>query len=318
MEQQMNKNRGFSLVELLLAITILSIVMIMVTQFMGTSSAALSKTKWKLNLQNDAMEFEDQFSDIMMQATYIRVETTGKEVTGQDAKKPSINVKNNLAVDKLPNYFDTTGEFVNNKVSMPLDLDILLKEDDYTLVGRYYKKKENIDNRYTYPDVQSFRVLTQRSRSGDPYYVEPKYLYIRYQNDKIKSTVDDSYNITEKYAMYYFAGNGKVYLSIGTLQKTDLMTTDGFEDAKKNVEAIAKAGGQQGLLADNLTKFYFSADTNANTVYVDAEFTATRYKNYNYTYKDAIVLRNTNVLTVPPNKMYQYKDTAATPTTTAP
>ena len=42
-------NQGFSLIELLIALTILSIVMIMVVQFMSTSSAAYRKNEKNLN-----------------------------------------------------------------------------------------------------------------------------------------------------------------------------------------------------------------------------------------------------------------------------
>ena len=50
---------------------------------------------------------------------------------------------------------------------------------------------------------------------------------------------------------------------------------------------------------------YFSADTEANTVFLDMLFENEKFEGYTYNYVEAIVLRNSNVLTVPPQQMYK-------------
>lgn len=71
-------NQGFSLIELLIAVAILSIIMIAVVQFMSTTSGAYQKNKKNLNLQTDTMQIMGQLSDTIMRANYIRLETKDK------------------------------------------------------------------------------------------------------------------------------------------------------------------------------------------------------------------------------------------------
>ena len=54
----------------------------------------------------------------------------------------------------------------------------------------------------------------------------------------------------------------------------------------------------------DLFKFF---DTEGNTVFLDMLLTDTRYKKYSYNYAEAILLRNSNVLTVEPQKMFKKK-----------
>lgn len=69
-------NRGFSLVELILAIAILAIIMIAVASFMGTTTRTYTKTKNDIEVQEKGQEIFDSISDKLMQATCIRIGTT--------------------------------------------------------------------------------------------------------------------------------------------------------------------------------------------------------------------------------------------------
>lgn len=289
-------NKGFSLVELLVAIAVMSIILVMVVQMMGSSSVALRKTKKKLELQTEAMEFREQFSDIVMQATYIRVLTKDKklytfdtELSDKNRRKRDVaddgTINGTLVTDSYPDYTNPA----NRK------LDIYMNQNDYTLFGR--------DKAGDYPSTigpeQSFRILTDGTTSGKPHYIIPAYIYVRYQ-----PTLDaDRAVVAEEYAIYKFTDDKKVYVAKGTITNAKTLVGDGFATAKTSVDG---ASGYNGLMSDKVNDVYFSADVDANTVYIDIQFENAKYINQTYEYRDSIVLRNTYTLTVPPNKMYMY------------
>lgn len=280
MEHQMNNNKGFSLIELLIAVTLLSIIMLMVTQFMGTTSWALTKAKKNQNIQTEAMEIGSQFSDAFMQATYIRVQTQDGKIyelntnMGANDRKQRVltevgTVGGDLVVDNYPN-------FLNHGTNH----QIILNETNYTLVkpdGDPYQA-----------NVFSFRKLTHNIDPEDKsLYVEPKYIYMQYKK-KDAST---------GYVVYYF-NDKKIYMNRPNLSS---VATDGF------TEAVASLSTNASLLTENMSDCYFSADTEANTVFLDMLFENEKFKGYTYNYVETIVLRNSNVLTVPPQQMYKWK-----------
>jgi len=223
-----NRNKGFSLIELLVAIAVMSIIMVMVVQMMGNSSVILRKTNKKLELQTEALEFREQFSDIVMQATYIRVETADKKTytldTGIDSsaknKRKRIatsvgDINGTLVSDNYPNY----------KLAGSNNYDIYMKSADYTLYC--IDNTKTVHNSDSY---QSFRKLLDGVSSGNPYYVKPSYIYIRYH-------IDNSAN-TENYAIFRFVDNSgsySVFADKGTITNTNTATDDGFNAAKTAV-----------------------------------------------------------------------------------
>lgn len=295
-----HKNRGFSLVELLVAVALLSVVMIMVTQFMSTTSGALSKTKKNLNIQTEAMEVGEQITDILAQANYIRVSSKDSKTYKLDnqiadkKKKRAVSeagtLEKQLVVDNYPNYLGTSGR------------KIILDTTNYKLVdesGNAYPVSGDSDMT---TQVQSFRLLTQNA--DELLYVQPEYIFLRYQK-KVNGSE------SEAYAIYYFNGNN-IYMARGSL--TELagaggsVVADGYQQAVAIVNAkSAKDKGENGLLTECMTDCYFSADTEGNTVFLDMLLTDTRYKKYSYNYAEAIMLRNSNVLTVEPQKMFRKK-----------
>lgn len=279
----MNKNKGFSLIELLIAVTLLSIIMLMVSQFMSNTSWALTKAKKNQNIQTEAMEVGSQFTDVLMQATYIRVKTQDGKIYELNTNMGAGNKKlreitavdtigGDLVVDNYPNY-----------LNHPISHKIILDESDYTLVEE--------DGTPYQANVFSFRKLTQNRASNagaKSLYVKPKYIYMQYMKK------DPGVPETVGYVIYYFEDN-KVYMNRPTLSGA----TDGFD------EAIASLGSNASLVTDNMSDCYFSADTEANTVFLDMLFENEKFEGYTYNYVEAIVLRNSNVLTVPPQQMYK-------------
>lgn len=289
-----NRNKGFSLIELLVAIAVMSIIMVMVVQMMGNSSVILRKTNKKLELQTEALEFREQFSDIVMQATYIRVETADKKTytldTGIDSsaknKRKRIatsvgDINGTLVSDNYPNY----------KLAGSNNYDIYMKSADYTLYC--IDNTKTVHNSDSY---QSFRKLLDGVSSGNPYYVKPSYIYIRYH-------IDNSAN-TENYAIFRFVDNSgsySVFADKGTVTNTNTATDDGFNAAKTAVDAKS---GYTGLMSENVKDVYFSVDAVGNSAFVDMQFENAKYINQTYEYRDTISLRNSYAITVAPNKMF--------------
>ena len=289
-------NKGFSLVELLVAIAIMSIILMMVVQMMGSSSVALRKTRKKLELQTEAMEFREQFSDILMQARYIRVMSEDKNTYTLDTSLDSTNNRRKRDVTAVGTVTGSlvSDNYPNLTAAGDKDLDIYMNKGTYTLYG-----KDRLGTQYPASIdsmIQSMRILTDGAPLGQSYYIIPSYIYVRYQMDET--------NNTEQYAMFHFVKDGdsyKVFVDKGTINNIDTSVVDGFFTAKSYVDSKA---GLNGLMSDKVKDVYFSADVAANTVYVDIQFENAKYTNQTYEYRDAISLRNTYALSVPPNKMY--------------
>lgn len=294
-----NRNKGFSLIELLVAIAVMSIIMVMVVQMMGNSSVILRKTNKKLELQTEALEFREQFSDIIMQARYVRVESADKKAYTLDTSIDSSaknkrkrdtasagDINGTLVSDNYPNY---TMSGNNN-------YDIFMNVDDYTLYCM-----DTAGTKHDSGSNQSFRKLLDGTTAGNPNYVKPSYIYIRYQMDSTTNT--------EKYAIFRFVENSgtySVYADKGTINNINAASDDGFDTAKTAVDAKA---GNTGLMSENVKDVYFSIDAVGNSAFVDMQFENAKYINQTYEYRDTISLRNTYAITVPPNKMYLKKNT---------
>ena len=75
----MKKNRGFSLIELLIAITILAIIMVMISGFMTSTVNSHTKNRREMQVQDEAMRIYSQVADMIMQATYVRITSADGE-----------------------------------------------------------------------------------------------------------------------------------------------------------------------------------------------------------------------------------------------
>ncbi|MCM1494986.1 MAG: prepilin-type N-terminal cleavage/methylation domain-containing protein [Bacteroides sp.] len=76
-----NNNQGFSLVELLIAIAILSLIMIALASFMGTTTNSYVRTRNDREIQQAGQEVFDMIADKLMQAKLVRIGTDDKEYT---------------------------------------------------------------------------------------------------------------------------------------------------------------------------------------------------------------------------------------------
>lgn len=316
MIRQRQRNRGFSFVELLIAMTILSIMMIMVVQFMSTSSGAYRKTKKNLNVQTDALQVMEQMSDTIVQANYIRVSLnaadnkayildsktqnddgtktkTSESRTLQAVSSPSIlsSITYDFVPDNYGNYVKRSGD--ERKVILDTDTYQLLSKSGsaYPLTGDY----DDV------ADVRSFRALMSGSVN---YYVKPEYIYVEYTSKDasgadvlghaifyIKKIKTDDYNIY----MYRYQDDNKEH---------------GFSYAKNKVVALSnKTDSVEGLLTDKVKDFYMSANSEGNAVLFNAMFLNGGYQ---YNSVEPVQFRNSNVLTVRPQDLYKKAEESST------
>lgn len=343
-------NQGFSLIELLIALTILSIVMIMVVQFMSTSSAAYRKNEKNLNIQTEAMTVMEQMSDTLMQAKYIRIVTKDKgmyTITKTDASTND-NVRTiaeatsytPITYDFVPDNF---GNYAEKQSLEDSSRQVIVNFDDYTICTG---GKDASGNALVYPlnsdmdapsglQVRSFRALKP---ANTYHYIKPEFIYVEYNKEvtdaasgaKTTKVVHVIYHFTditdeknETCSIYvhryetdqgaqrkgYAYAKGQVLDKLGnkSLSTRDDVSTSAFTDDKETSAVLtAIDNGVDGMLTDKLSDFYLSADVDGNALITNVMF---KDLGYEYNVAETINFRNSNVLTVRPQKLFKVKGT---------
>jgi len=197
------QNQGFSLIELLISMALLSIVMVMVVTFMGSSQAAYRKTKSNLNLQTEAMQVMEQMSDTMMQASYIRIATKDKGMYYINKEEPSSTNKRTVTEVKDTDYHaiedydfvpDNYGNYALNCDLTEDSREVIVDFDNADMSLRY-RLVDRSDKAYpldsdkdliTGTGVRSFRALRPMINvsgievADDYRYIKPEFIYLEY------------------------------------------------------------------------------------------------------------------------------------------
>lgn len=343
-------NQGFSLIELLIALTILSIVMIMVVQFMSTSSAAYRKNEKNLNIQTEAMTVMEQMSDTLMQAKYIRIVTKDKgmyTITKTDASTND-NVRTiaeatsytPITYDFVPDNF---GNYAEKQSLEDSSRQVIVNFDDYTICTG---GKDASGNALVYPlttdidanagsSVRSFRAMKP---ANTYHYIKPEYIYVEYNKEvtdastgaKSTKVVHVLYHFTELtddkdktcsiYVHRYETAQGTTQKGFAYAKNQMLAKLGGKSEPTRNdVDAAAFTSekensavltaidnGVDGMLTDKLSDFYLSADVDGNALITNVMF---KDLGYEYNVAETINFRNSNVLTVRPQKLFKVKGT---------
>lgn len=320
MNQKVNKNRGFSLIELLIAIAILAIIMVMISGFVSTTLHTQRKTKKDMQIQEEAQRIYSQFSDILMQASYVRLEAADKsgiwlDSSGKLVTSSSVDLGTNTFVpDNYPNYQLNNG--LNSR-------KIIVDFNDFQLYNEADKTYPNagceIDTDDKDKVIKSFRALTQKS-TGDVYheyyYVKPKYIYIEYSYGDTTITGGAGGTVTtntkKAYAILKYDGT-KLYMYRKEISDTEKLPSaeNRYQKAVEKVDAIG-SGSKYGFISDNVQSFYLSANPDGNSFSVIMKVENSKYKGYMYQLKETVNMRNSNVLTVKPQLLRKRK-AAATP-----
>lgn len=370
------QNQGFSLIELLISMALLSIVMVMVVSFMGSSQAAYRKTKSNLNLQTEAMQVMEQMSDTMMQASYIRIATKDKGMYYINKSEPSASNKRTIKEVKDTDYYaiekydfvpDNYGNYALNcnltedSREVIVDLDSTENKLRYRLVDRSDKAYPLSTDKDFIADteVRSYRALRPPITNAlgitvaDDYrYIKPEFIYLEYldsanvkkvEKKEADGTVvkDDAGNIVYEYqygtyhVIYYITDitskrnktcsiymyrqrtdPGDYSVNYSTMKEHILKNMLGYSDSTKAKQAVSstaftekeetgKISGVEGLVTNKISDFYISADSDGNSLLCNILF---KDGGYEYNSVESVNFRNSNVLTVRPQKLYKRLD----------
>ncbi|MDE5864020.1 MAG: prepilin-type N-terminal cleavage/methylation domain-containing protein [Lachnospiraceae bacterium] len=315
MSSQINRNRGFTIVELLISMALLSIVMVMVVQFMSSTVAANRKTKENLRAQTEAKEVMTSIMDSLVPANYVQVRPyvgtvyemskdngSRKEALSEQTGSIAVTLSSNTTI--VP---DNYGNYVRNTDTNPDERKVIIDMDTYKLLGEKttdgpYPLSDDLDKATA--DARSFRILKQEVDGDLSYlYIKPMYIYAEY------NVTDSAGNITGvSNVIYYFK-----YKSGGQLESIYLYRSPETSSMSINTEtrwykaliqasSLATAGSDKGLLTKNISDFYLSADAEGEAFLVDALFDVDGYL---YNAADTINFRNSSVLTVRPQNAYK-------------
>ncbi len=308
--KRVRQNSGFTLVELLISMALLSIIMLIVVQFMSTTTAANKRTKYNLKAQTSANELMGNIKDVLAQANYVRVtpaETTVYEKTGGTRLEKmgtstykTTSSGEEFGFDLVP---DNYGNYVRNTNNNPNERKVIIDTETYQLAGEkkntYYPLTNDLEA--TGQDVRSFRCMKKEDAHGEDVflYTKPAYIYAEYNVRETPGSLDN----TLYYVMYrfdYSSGDGaKVYMVRGTKDRNDANRTAG---AKSEVDALT---GEDGLLTDTLTDLYLSCDAEGGAFMLDA---LVDVEGYIYNASATVAIRNTEVLTARPMNSFILKN----------
>lgn len=306
MFKKKNRNRGFTLVELLISMAILSIMMLMVVQFMSSTVMVNKKTKSNLKAQTEAKEVMSSISDNLMQANYVKVvprsntvyvmnKTTGSSRT-EELSTGSSTITFPVDMCLVP---DNYGNYVRNVATDPDERKVIIDMDTYELLAEKVSDGAYPLSGDLEVDVhaRSFRILKQ---SGEYLYVEPAYIYAEYIRTN-SSGNDVLCNLIYRFDYDTTSNKLKSIYLYRSSEETDIgsQTAGRYNSAKVAVNGLT---GSDGLLTKNASDFYLSADAEGNALFVDALF---KIKGYQYNSSDTINFRNSNVLTVRPQNAYK-------------
>lgn len=306
--KRVQRNKGFTLVELLISMALLSIIMLIVVQFMSTTTAAQKRTKYNLKAQTAGNELMNNISDTMSQASYVRVvpaeEKVYKKTSGtriepmEEGTSNPTSDSSSFAFDLVP---DDYGNYVRNTDTNTVNRKVIVDMDTYQLVGEkqgtVYPLTNDLEAKGR--DVRSFRCMKQTSGPNVTYlYVKPEYIYVEY-NGRTTNEEGDLENHLY-YVMYRFvyedAKPTKVYMVRGET------THNTFEKLAAAKSAVNGLSGEEGLLTDDLKDFYLSCDAEGGAFMLDALMDV---KGYMYNATTTVAVRNTEVLTAKPINSYQ-------------
>lgn len=306
-----NKNRGFTLIELLISLALLSIIMVMVVQFMSSTAGAQKKTKENIKVQTEAKEVMINIMDGLVTASYVQVrskngavytmdKTTGsrKEALSPAAGSVSVVPTSNMTIvpDNFGNYnkmVDTDGNYIGGERKVIVDMDTFQLPGEKVADGNY--PLESDLHKSAIADARSFRILKQEVAGNDTYlYIEPQYIYAEY------NVMDASGKPTQvESVIYRFVDNANGSISIYLNRKIwDRNTASRWY----SLLGSTPDSGDTGLLTKNLSDFYLSADAEGNALMIDALFDI---KGYKYNAAETVKFRNSSVLTVRPQNLYK-------------
>lgn len=201
-------NQGFTFVELVIAVAILSVITVSIATFMATTSRVYSKTNHNNEVQSQAVEVYDQISNCIMQANkvivygYLPATSGGYEATAKffisDGLPYAQGSSSNIAgYDENGNLVDSDNNLVSTlyKISSEASATPVTGTPERMFAFKSLKKDDG-----TGTGNQSIKEI------------KVKALYVEYQTKTGKSTDPDNPYET-CYATFYVSDAGDLYLN---------------------------------------------------------------------------------------------------------
>lgn len=241
---------------------------------MASTVASYRKSKESLKLQSDSSRVMTQLSDAICQANYIRIASADPTITYQ------------LVPDNYANYVNPDKTTYRKVVVSPTDYRLVdsIKKDSY------YPLSGDLDSA---ADVRSFRILDEdyKDKETKDGFIA-NYIYIEYV-DKDASGA----NITKSVIFKWNESTSE--LRMWRNDSVDVSAIDRFATAKANIDALS---GTNGLITSLVKDFRILANVDEESLLTYIKFENGKY---NYEMNEAIKFRNSEVLTVSPQKLFK-------------
>ena len=280
-----NKDKGFTLIELILYMAILGIFMVAVMSLISTTVASHKKQSSRQKLQSQATETYDAIADILMGASDIKIDGTAYVQTGTSFTQ----VTGSFIVPE-----DTYVKSAGSGSTLRKQGGVADVIQDIVSDSGVIKKKSNS---YDIADVKPFGGA---GASEDVHtFIDADYLWVQYSSELDKTAFCTiTYSKTDK-KLYVF----RQEMSDETLNqaKQDLKSSDSakvnqaqavLSSCTKYVDASSKKGT---VLANNVKSFQLQVNPADNSVAVIIGFEDTKTKE-TYKVTSVVGLRNSFVL----------------------
>lgn len=277
-------NHGFTLIEMLLALAILSIFMVTVIFFMFTESRSTKMTRQQIQTQQDANEAYSRISDLIMQASCVDIRTSG-DVDGKQelSGNAQIDVLSKSAVDSI--RYAVKGQGINSI-------------DAYTGAG-YHCVGIGTRSRYRKSSLGKYTTFTHTVSRPE---FEAARMYLTGLIHDNAYSVFNSNNTKMNYkvdAIYF----GPVITDAYATNPTQFKTVVYDRNTRKIYVNTSSTGADfstnpDSLLADNCEEFLISTDDpSLNSLKVKLTFFDNKDDpSYRYTTGGTVVIRNGGIL----------------------
>lgn len=276
MVRQKLNNQGFTFVELVIAVAILSIITVSIASFMATTSRVYSKTNYDSEVQSQAVEVYDQISSCIMQANKVIIYGYPSDGSGGFASMGNYYISDNL--ENVAGYDSSTGYLVDSS-------------NNYVTKMFYNKAEDGSDENLNLFPIP-FIYLKKDDGSGGQLLSEllVKSLYVEYQT-KVGSDYETCY------ATFYISDDGDLYLNRHYTSDADISDYKPDESlANPPLAVIDKTVSATSVLCKTMKDegFRVMVDAENNSIGLVLNF-----DNYSMTYDTLGMtkIRNNNVLT---------------------
>lgn len=305
-----NKNKGFSFIELIIIVAILSIIMLMVSSIMSSTVSAYTRTNADNKVQATAQETYDRMANHIMMAQGVKIKTKRFDVYTK-------TIVTDMDGNEISSVESPSKGYVGFSVGKDIDELCNVSDDDITINSIGFLCMNNAShtilsgyNGVIVPFNYLNSTTVTKNATANEITTVIKYADLETNNLNVLYADNDYYYV----ARYLFeppeddgSTEGKIYLVI---VNTNLKVEDEFKgtDAEKLVYKKAKLkflgtfdnsiNTEENLLCTGVENFHIITDGNGNSLGINMDFTK---RNKKYDSKGMILIRNTNVLARPKN-----------------